>query len=390
MRIGIDACTWANLRGYGRFTRQLVTSMIAEHPQHQFVLVMDQRTAAEGRFPAGAQLEIVQTSEQPTQAASADSSRGIGDLWRLSRAVSRLRLDAFFFPTRYTFYPLFCRTPTVIAFHDATGERHPKLIFPGWRSRWFWRLKSRLALRRAQRLVTVSEDARAQLAEVFRMPPSAWEVISEGPDPCFQPLAATPTATALLAGHGVPAGVPLVLYVGGISPHKNLQGLLQGMPGLASLPWHLVLVGDYKKDSFFGCYQEVMELARQLGLAERVTFTGFVSDEDLVVLCNVSTLLVLPSFSEGFGLPVIEAMACGLPVAASNRNSLPEIIGDAGLLFDPLVPGQIGAAVGRLLSDAKLREDLRAKGLRRAEIYSWKAGARKLVSVLEEATRDKR
>jgi len=390
MRIGIDACTWANRRGYGRFTRMLVTTMIADYPQHEFVLVVDQHTAVECEFPPGAKIEVVYLGVQPTQAAAADGARSPGDLWKLSRAVSRSKFDAFFFPASYSFYPLFCRTPAVIVFHDAIAEQHPKLIFPGWRSRLFWRLKSWLARRRAQRVVTVSQDARVQLANVFRLPAADIEVIGEGPDPCFQPLTATPTAVSLLTSHGVPTGVPLVLYVGGSSPHKNLQGLLKGLAGVAHLRWHLVLVGDYKKDGFFGCYREVMELARQLGLAERATFTGFISDEDLVVLCNVSTLLVLPSFSEGFGLPVIEAMACGLPVAASNRNSIPEIVGDAGLLFDPLVPEQIGAAVGRLLSDAQLRAELRAKGLRRAEAFSWKAGARKSVSILEEVARDKR
>jgi len=388
MRIGIDACTWANRRGYGRFTRMLVTTMIADHPQHEFVLVIDQHTAAQCQFPARAKIVVVPLDQQPTEAASADGARGPGDLWKLSRAVSRLKFDAFFFPTSYSFYPLFCRTPAAIVFHDAIAEQHPKLIFPGWRSRFFWQLKSWLARRRAQRVVTVSEDARKQLAEVFKIAPSAIEVISEGPDPCFQPQVNPPAAPTLLAQHKIPAGVPLMLYVGGISPHKNLQGLLKGTAGVAHLPWHLVLVGDYKKDGFFGCYQEVLELARTLGLADRVTFTGFISDEDLVVLCNVSTLLVLPSFSEGFGLPVIEAMACGLPVAASNRNSIPEIVGDAGLLFDPLDPAQITTAVSRLLTDTTLRADMRAKGLKRAEVFSWKSGARKMVTILEEAGRD--
>ena len=385
MRIGIDACTWANRRGYGRFTRLLVTTMIAEHPQHRFVLVADQHTAAECDFPPGAEVEIVRTTEQPTQAASADGSRSPADLWKLSRAVSRLRCDAFLFPTSYSFYPLFCKTPAVVVVHDAIAEQHPKLIFPGFRSRLFWKLKSWLALRRANRIVTVSEDARAQLAAVFRRPASAIEVISEGPDPCFRPVGVTRDGPAILEKFRLPADVPLILYVGGISPHKNLQGLLRALALAAAAPWHLVLVGDYAKDSFFGCYSEVLALARSLGLADRVTFTGYVSDPDLVVLCNLATMLVLPSLSEGFGLPVIEAMACGLPVAASNRNSLPEIVGDAGLLFDPLVPAEIADAIARLLGDAALRSRLRAKGLERAERFSWKAGARKMVSIIEEA-----
>src|SRR5213592_1422193 len=229
MRIGIDACTWANRRGYGRFTRMLVTTMVAEHPHHQFILVADQHTAADCDFPAGAQVEIVQTREQPTQAASADSSSSPADLWKLSRAVSRLRFDAFLFPSSYSFYPLFCKTPAVVVIHDAIAEQHPKLIFPGLKSRLLWNLKSWLALRRANRLVTVSEDARNQLAAVFRRPASGIEVISEGPDPSFRPFDVTEIGPAILEKYQLPAGVPLILYVGGISPHKNLQGLLHAL-----------------------------------------------------------------------------------------------------------------------------------------------------------------
>lgn len=387
MRIGIDTCTWANRRGYGRFTRMLVTTMIAEHPQHEFVLVVDQHTAAECDFPAGAKIDIVPTREQPIRAASAESSRGIADIWKLSRAVSRQRFDAFVFPTSYSFYPLFCKTPVVVVIHDAIAEQHPELIFPKWSSRLLWKLKSWLALQRANQLVTVSEDARKQLAAVFRRSASAIEVVSEGPEPCFRPLDVTEIGPPILAKYHLRPDVPLILYVGGISPHKNLQGLLHALAPLKDSKWHLVLVGDYANDSFLGCYNEVLALSRQLDLAERVTFTGYVDDVDLVVLYNLATMLVLPSFGEGFGLPVVEAMVCGLPVAASNRNSLPEIVGDAGVLFDPLSSQEIAGAIARLLNDKSLRNELRSKGQDRARLFSWKANALKFVSIIEEVTR---
>lgn len=384
MRIGIDACTWANRRGYGRFTRMLVGTAMADYPQHQFVLVVDSHTAAEVEFPKGAQIEVVETEAQPTAAASAEGSRSPRDLWKMSRAVSRLKFDAFFFPASYSFFPLFCKTPAVIVFHDAIAEQHPELIFPGWRSRFFWQLKSWLARRRANRLLTVSQDARVQLANVFRLRESEIEVVSEGPDPCFRPLDLPVNGDAIFERYKLPSGVPLIVYVGGISPHKNLNGLLRAAAQVIDSPWHLVLVGDYAGDSFWSCYQEVLDRAKSLGLTDRVTFTGYVPDADLLLIYNLATMLVLPSMSEGFGLPVIEAMACGLPVAASNRNSLPEIVGDAGLLFDPLSTTEMAAAIGRLLSDEPLRRALRERGLKRAHSFSWKAGARNLVTILEE------
>ena len=149
--------------------------------------------------------------------------------------------------------------------------------------------------------------------------------------------------------------------------------------------WHVVLVGDYHGDSFLGCFKELTSLVHSLGLGDRVTFTGFVPDEHLVVLYNAATMLVLPSKGEGFGLPVVEAMACGLPVAASDRNALPEVLGGAGLLFDPDSDDAIADCIGRLLREPTLLAELRLRGLARAKFYSWDQGADTMLRVLEEA-----
>jgi glycosyltransferase involved in cell wall biosynthesis len=387
MKIGIEGCTWSNRRGYGRFLRGLVTAMASEYPQHEITLVLDEATARDWTFPAGTKIHAVPTRFQPSQAASADGSRSPMDLLRMSWAASRLPVDVFWFPTRYLFVPLVTRTPVVVTFHDATPEQSPELIFPTRRSHLFWRAKTWLALRQADRLVTVSADARAQLAGFLGYRESDIGLITEGPDPIFRPLDDEASRVAARRRYDLPLDVPLVLYVGGISPHKNLQGLLHAMKLVAQAtpaPWHLVLVGDYKGDSFWGCYQELVELGRTLDLTDRVTFTGFVPDDDLVTLYNTATMLVLPSFGEGFGLPVLEAMTCGLPVAVSNRNSLPEVVGSAGILFDPSSHADIAAAVGRLLSDTPLRQDLRVQGLKRAEHFSWTAAARTMMGILEE------
>lgn len=386
MRVGIEACTWSNRRGYGRFTRQLVTAMVRGYPQHEFVLVLDDATAAEAEFPEGAELQVVATSEQQIRAASAEGSRRPIDMWRLGRAVAGARFDVFFFPTRYTFYPVFGKTPLVVAFHDATAEHHPKQIFPNFRSRVFWGIKSRLAFRQADRLVTVSEDARHQIAAAFACKADGISVISEGPDPIFRPLDDEAELERVRARYELPSAEPLILYVGGISPHKNLQGLLRALAGVSGR-WHAVLVGDHQGDSFWGCYEELVRLVGELELEGRVSFTGYVPDADLVKLYNAAALLVLPSFSEGFGLPVIEAMACGLPVAASARNSLPEVIGGAGLLFDPLVSAEMTSAIAGLLCDADLRENLRRRGLERARHYSWERGAERMMEILESVAR---
>lgn len=388
LRVGIEACTWSNRRGYGRFTRELVARLIALHPQHRFALVIDRTTAEQSTFPAGADVVVVDTSEQPTQAASADGSRGLADIWRMSRALARGHYDVVLFPTRYTFVPLPGSTPAVLTIHDATDAARPELLFPDWGARLRWRLKSRLAIRRATRIVTVSMDAREQIAAAFGLDRAAIEVVSEGPDPVFTPRPDQASEAALRTAYAIPAGAPLLLYVGGISPHKNLQSLLHALARMerdGARAWHLVLVGDYQQDSFLGCHDELVALAARLALAGRVTFTGFVPDEDLAGLYNAATMLVLPSKGEGFGLPVVEAMACGLPVAASAANSLPEVLGGAGLLFDPDDPGAIAAAIRQLLDTPARRAELRARGLVRARDYSWDAGAATMMRVLESA-----
>ena len=208
----------------------------------------------------------------------------------MSRALTRARFDVVLFPTRYTFVPLLGPTPAVLTIHDATDVHQPHLLFPHWRSRLLWKLKSRLAIGRANRIVTVSNDARRQIAAAFALREDSITVVSEGPDAGFGPRADDARGRAR-ARYRLPAGCALILYVGGISPHKNLQALLRAAARVREESrdgWHVVLVGDYKGDSFLGCYRELVELARSLGLEERVTFTGFVPDDDLVLLYNAA------------------------------------------------------------------------------------------------------
>ena len=307
-------------------------------------------------------------------------------MWAVSRALSRAAVDCLFFPTVYSYVPVFSRAIKLLMIHDVIAERLPEHVFPTLAGKTRWRLKVALARRQADWILTVSEFSRQALVEQFGLKPEKVKVIGEAPHPIFRQLP-DPTIPAELIEKGVQPDSRLVTYVGGFSPHKNLQGLLHAVARIdqtVGTPWHLVLVGDYANDSFWGCHHELIELAQKLGLADRVTFTGYVPDEHLVILYNAATMLVLPSMSEGFGLPVVEAMACGLPVAVSNRSSLPDVIGSAGLMFDPVSHDQIAESICRLLCDEQLRRDLRAKGLQRAELFSWKTAGREMVQILEE------
>jgi glycosyltransferase involved in cell wall biosynthesis len=292
--------------------------------------------------------------------------------------------DLFFFPAVYSYYPMLRRVPTVVTFHDAIAETHPGLIFPGARARLFWGAKSWLANRQASRLLTVSQDARTRIAAAFGRPEASIAVVAEGPGEAFRPLNDPAAAHAVIERYQLPAKTPIVLYVGGISPHKNLDGLLHAFARLEEGRAHLAIVGDHSGDGFLGCYPQLLQLRARLGLESKVTFTGFVPDDDLAVLYNAATVLALPSFDEGFGLPAVEAMACGLAVAASRTGSLSEIVGPAGVFFDPRDHAMMAEALRRVLDDPRLRADLSAEGLRRASLFTWSAAARDTVRLFEE------
>lgn len=387
MRLVIDACCWSNRRGFGRFTRELLTALVpmADHEGHEVFLVADRETVAAGGFPSAARIKEVATTEQPTRAAANDGARSPADLLRLGLAVARLCPQAILFPAVYSYFPLLWRAPTVVVFHDAIAEQFPELIFPYLYTRFLWKIKTRLALAQADRVVTVTRAARLQIHDAFGISEKEITVIPEGPAKEFELLSDEIKGLAVdfRRQWGIPVEPSLLLYVGGLGPHKNLQGLFRAFSRLGEGA-HLVIVGDTENEVFLSCHRELEELAKDLHIGHRVTFTGYVSNLDLARLMNFATALVLPSFSEGFGLPVVEAMACGLPVAVSRAGSLPEVVGDAGVFFDPHDLDDMARVLGELLAFPDRRRALRRKGFVRLGKYSWQAAARQMLAVLEE------
>src|SRR5438034_1930808 len=206
------------------------------------------------------------------------------------------------------------RAKTLMLFHDVTAERYPKLALDSRRARWLWALKGALARRQADVIATVSEYSRRALVAEFGLDSARVHVVGEASDPIFRRLE-HPRPRARLIELGLDGKRRLVVYVGGYSPHKNLPRLVEAFGHLASradcADVDLVLVGDYEHETFFSCYDEVKTRIQTLGLGARVVTTSFLADEDLVSLLNMATVLVLPSMMEGFGLPAVEAAACG-------------------------------------------------------------------------------
>jgi len=387
VRIGIDATCWQDTRGFGRFTRELVGQLVEDHcGTHEFVLVADRRTADESDLPAGARVVVAETSQGATHTPTALDWRSPLDLLRLGRSAARCGADVFWFPAVASYYPVTGCVPVAVTFHDAMTEEQPELFFPTRRAHLFWQAKVWMACRQATTLVTPSESARQRVAAAVRWPVERVARIDEAPAAVFREVAQPEKTRAALRRYGLPDDVPIVLYVGGLNPHKNLATLLRAMARMHTIRprgWHLAMVGEYRRDRTLSCYDQIVSLRTELGLDRRVTLTGFVPDEDLAILYNAASLLVQPSLDEGFGLPVVEAMACGLPVAVSRGGSLPGLVGNAGLTFDPRDPAAIAEAIGRLLLDAGLRRQFRARGLARVRNFTWRQSAGQLLAVLQ-------
>jgi glycosyltransferase involved in cell wall biosynthesis len=274
-----------------------------------------------------------------------------------------------------------------VCFHDTIAEDHPELVFPDRAGRWAWRAKTRLALWQATRVMTISEASRQSLASRYGLSPDRIDLVTEGPSPLFLAEPTPEAVRATLVRLGLPGDRPLLLHVGGMSPHKNLTRLLEAaalvLPRRAAC---LVLVGDPEADGFHDNAAELRSrIAADARLRADVRFTGYVSDPDLAHLYRGARALVFPSLAEGFGLPAVEAMACGLPVLASRAGSLPEVVGDAGLLFDPHDPRAIAESIERILADDELRAELSRRARERVRLFTWQRAADLALASLRKA-----
>lgn len=389
MRVGVDATCWGNRRGYGRFTRALLTALLELDQKNHYTFFVDCESE-EFPLPEGAEVCRVATSVPTIQAAGADSRRSLPDLWAVAQAIRRANVDVIFFPSEYTYVPVVTRTPQIVTLHDATSEMVPEMVFPNLRARFFFGAKKRMAVRLAKLLVTVSEYSRHRLREKLGIPLERLRVVGEAPDAIFRPVESS--SSEVESRWGIPQQAKCLIYVGGFTPHKNLLMLLDVFGELVKggkFPdMRLVCVGDYATDPFHSSYGELAERVRQAHLEEEVIFTGRLSDEDLVILMNRSDALVLPSFSEGFGLPGVEAAACGIPVLATTASPLPELLGEGAIAVDPTDRTGWLDAIERVLGDAALRERMSKAALVAAGRLSWKNSAGQLLSVFHEVQRN--
>jgi len=357
---------------------------LAEQPSgHKFSVFVDRPSAEKVAVPEPFERVVVAVRKAPSQAASAQGRRRFCDLFAMGLAVARSRIELMYFPATYTFFPVWNVPKLVVTMHDTLPLIHPELVFPSYSGRLAWRLKEAAAARWADRIVTVSQASKKAIQAWSAWPDDKIRVITEGPDPIFRPRAADPAASTVLGRFAIPRAARFLLYVGGLSPHKNLLRLVEAFARGAPQDVLLVLVGDFS-DVFHTHVPEIRAAIARHHLNDRVIMTGFVPDDDLVFLYSRACALVLPSLVEGFGLPAVEAMACGTPVVASRAGSLPEVVGDAGLYFEPTDIGSMALAIHSFLNDDSGREALARRALTRAVLFTWERSARLLLECFDE------
>lgn len=271
------------------------------------------------------------------------------------------------------FVPPIAPCPVVTTIHDIAFRRHPELFPLKHRLLLNWLIPR--AAHHAAHVLTGSEATRRDLLECYDLPPDHVTVTPYAADPRFRPEHPARAREAVRRRLGVPS--PYILSVGVLQPRKNLPRLVRAYARIAGrVPHRLVLVG---KEGWANA--ELRAAAAALPVDREVVFTGYVADADLPALYAGADVFAYPSLYEGFGLPPLEAMACGAPVLAGNTSSLPEVVGDAGLLVDPTSDRALVEGLERLLTDPAERDRLRAAGPQRAAEFSWERTARETLAV---------
>jgi glycosyltransferase involved in cell wall biosynthesis len=362
VRIGIDARKAADY-GIGTYVRNLVHRLTRLDRSTDWVLF--HRPGDEGLLPAGERITLVP-----------ERARGysLGELTSLAAKAREQRLDLYHAP--HYVLPLHLHCPSVVTVHDVIHLTARE--FRGL-PRLYARLMIGRAISAAACVITVSHASEREILRQFpRLHPSI-EVIPNGVEEIFHPRPEEDPAALVAATYDIRG--PYLLFVGNPKGHKNLELLLEGFVKLARRypALHLLLVGGDERQR-----RGLARRTRQLGIERQTRVAAPVDRETLARLYAGAALFVFPSRHEGFGLPPLEAMACGTPVASSSSPSLPEVLGPAAAYFSATDPDSLVEAICRVLDDAALRERLVHLGIERARLFSWDDAARRTLSLYRE------
>ena len=372
--IGIDASRAVTARPTGTevYSQRVIEALLALDSPHRFRLYLRSAPPA-GAFP-GADLRLIPLPR----------------LWthlRLSWEMARRPPDVLFIPAHVL--PLVHPRASLVTVHDL-GYLHFPEAHP-WRQRLYLDLSTRWNARTAAHILADSEATKSDLVACYGIPPDKITVAYPGCDESLAPVRNPATIEAVKARYGITGDY--FLYLGTLQPRKNLSRLITAFA--THPPSHPITQPPSPPAPQFilagkrgWLYDDLFAQVRRLGLEGRMIFPGYVPDEDKAALLSGALAFVFPSLYEGFGLPVLEAQACGCPVITSATSSLPEVAGDAALLVDPGDTAAIAAGLRRIATDSALRESLIERGLANVRRFSWAACAQSIMSVIEQCAVD--
>ena len=365
MRFAVDAhAIGRHLTGNEVYVRSLLNAFAAQEWDDEFIAYVSAESAAQS-IPSNISTRRIATN--PFARLGYD----------LGMKVRQDRPDLLH--VQYT-APLLCPVPVVVSVHDVSFLEHPEYFTRdrAWQLQW----SVRRTVYRAAKILTGSEFSRSSILKVYGdLDEDKVVVVPNAAASEFRPIARESATAAVRQRFRIDA--PFVLSVGDLQPRKNQIGLIRAFARLVKahpqLKQNLVLAG---KETWFA--DQVHRAARDSGVADRIQFYGFVSDADLLQLYNACDLFVFPSFYEGFGLPALEAMACGRAVICSHTSALPEVVDGAAILFDPYALDEIVRAMADLLLDSELRLRMERLGLQRAAHFSWQKTAQRTLAVFHD------
>jgi glycosyltransferase involved in cell wall biosynthesis len=357
MKVAINCrnLTAPKLEGFGNYTFEIVSRWIESHPEVEFLLIYDRKP--QHFLP---RLQNVKECVIPP----ATRHPILYFIWfefQLTRLLRREKVDLFFSPDGYS--SLGSKVKKVITIHDLNFEHNPKDL--PFVVRNYLRCFFPKFARKADHILTVSAYSKNDIVKAYAIDPSKISVVYNAPNPIYAPVSESEKQAVRIE---YTKGKPFFLFVGSLHPRKNVQRLLEAFSMLDNPPADLVIVG--KK----------MWKNTDIQLPEKnqaqVHFVGYLDKEKLAKVMGSALALTYVPYFEGFGIPMVEAMACGTPLIAANATCLPEIAGDAALYCDPFSIKDIHAAMEQLLNDGELRETLKQKGLERVKNFSWDKAAK--------------
>jgi glycosyltransferase involved in cell wall biosynthesis len=298
----------------------------------------------------------------------------ITEQWELPLVLNKYKNEAIFHSPSFVSSP-FIKCPTIMTIHDLNHLKFPEYYTRF--HRYYYNYIVKPSALKAKKILTVSEFSKKEIVNWLNCESEKVVVTYNGIDENFKVINDNDKLRNIRTKYDLPE--KFILYIGNLKPHKNIANLIKA---IKKINQKIILVINGKSN------ESLNKIIMENHVENKIKFIGYVNDDDLPALYNLAELFIYPSLYEGFGLPPLEAMACGCPVITSNTSSLPEVVGDAGIMVNPYHVEEIARAIDLVLSNENLRREMIEKGLKQAQKFSWRKTAEETLKVYEEVYKE--